>query len=191
MKSNARKRTLTVGAVVALAAVVSLTSTGELLAQQSKSVMALIVNNTDAPVPVRDMDNAARQPWAETAVIPIPASDEDAAVAIATPVPTDKQLVIESYSGAVCSTAPGSYLEGVLAVTTNGVPRLYRLKFDGLNYVLPNGAGSYTRWTGIGTVRFYADPGSTIAAGIKRSENFDAIPITCQITLSGHLEDLP
>jgi len=141
------------------------------------------------PQLVQDADNAARQPWAADAVIQLPplAGGVSISNSVDFPVPADKRLVIEGYSGE-CDALEGIYFQGGADVYTNGAVTTHFLKWDSRPYVM---SGSmHAHWAATGPVRIYADPGSNVRAWLKRGSLYP-YTTTCQITFTGYFVDIP
>jgi len=74
----------------------SLTNTGRVLAENIKPLLVTVVNDSTTPVPVRDIDNPARQPFQIEQIATIRNAESSWAEFVA--VPIGKRLVIEYVS---------------------------------------------------------------------------------------------
>jgi len=152
------------------------------------ATVAFAQKSSGGPALVKDVDSPARQPWVERFEIQLPASATPVHASAEVSVPVDNRLVIESYSGTCPGLQQGIYIYGEVDVTTNGLFLPHFLKFDSLSFVY-NGSAQ-VRWVGTGAVRLYADPGSIVRVWLHKG--YSSVGGTaCDITLSGHLVDVP
>ena len=146
-------------------------------------------NLGDSPLPVRDVDNPARQPI-QANIIEVPPQIPNP---ILFTVPAGKRLVIEYVSADIqantqCATAP-LY---ALRTTTGGVAlnHFFQSEFTG---TLGAAANEATRAYGLSQqTRIYADPNTTVTLDIRTS----AFPscsfmVNDGIHVSGYLVDVP
>ncbi|MGH9796040.1 MAG: hypothetical protein ACRD5G_14830 [Candidatus Acidiferrales bacterium] len=134
------------------------------------------------PQLVKDVDQPARRPWAQQFILGQSQPTNDFLV------PSDKRVVVESYSvgGPSCWTDQGSHLRFSADIFTNNITNRHFLKADRFDYAI--GFQVRSEWLGTGTVRLYLDPGSLVHFAMNHA-GATALPITCRITLSGHLVD--
>jgi hypothetical protein len=137
-------------------------------------------NPPGAPLPVRDVDNPARQP-VHTNVLCIANSMLGCDETIYT-VPAGKRLVIE-YASMLAEIPVGQVASWTISTFVRG--RLERHRFP---LTLPSVAFNNVTATESGQqVRIYADPGTHVEAG--GIPNSGSGPFT--FTISGHLVDVP
>lgn len=146
-------------------------------------------NLGDSPLPVRDVDNPARQPI-QANIIEVPPQIPNP---ILFTVPAGKRMVIEYVSADIrantqCATAP----QYALRTTTGGVAlnHFFQSEFTG---TLGAAANEATRAYGLSQqTRIYADPNTTVTLDIRT----DAFPscafmVNDGIHVSGYLVDVP
>ena len=114
-----------------------------------------VTNTFNKPVPERDFDNPARQPFQYTLS---PSSGSSSTATDCYQVPAGKRLVIEYYSAQLTQYPSGGYAYMYLATTANGQLAYYK--------VIPP---SSTTVPLNQLTRIYADPGSTVAAQVVQS----------------------
>jgi hypothetical protein len=141
-------------------------------------------NTANNPVPIRDTDNAARQPWQWTAEIDIAAGNGEACTS--TDVPDGKELVIENVSAAA-AVQTGQKLAFLIVTTTQQAAQVR-------HYFVPV-------WTGTRSVsppelfavgqatRLYSEAGTgnvSVCADTAGSGDASVLP-----ALSGYLVNVP
>ena len=144
------------------------------------AVSALVtVSNTSAnPVPNRDQDNPAQQPFQTTAAVAVPAVGYIFNVPLYS-VPAGKRAVIEHLSGfGNCNPTPN-----VGFVTLNTLVGGQ----DGQFYGGMQSVGD-CNWIVNLPLRAYADPGTEITVNVW---TFQSIPSAAGVTVSGHLVNIP
>jgi len=143
-------------------------------------------NDIAHPVPVRDVDNPARQPFQAGGFAPFSANETNVIVNIAT-VPTGKRLVIEHVSVS-CSLPTGQKmveadLEVVLSNQTT-YPNNLRVSAQG-----SDASGTHDLSIASEQVRLYADPGTPVRCFVDRDSFSGSGDVQCSI--SGYLVDVP
>ena len=136
---------------------------------------------------IKDADNPARQPWAQSRSawignVPAPGTQKDFVV------PANERLVIENYSfgwGASCAAPLAVVPEVILQVKTGGETGNHFLKLDKHETLIEGNVRN--RWGGNGLLRLYADPGSSVWYVLGGT----TYPISCRLALSGYLVDAP
>jgi hypothetical protein len=134
-------------------------------------------NAPDAPVPGRDVDNPARQPFQRS--MSFPASFT---------VPSGKRLVIEVFSARVSFPEPCRLSDLYLVTVTGGQTAFYYHSPTTIEPVLLPRAVVVNQQT-----RIYADPGTSVTVNAERAcflgGTFDDYIGTA--TISGYLVDVP
>jgi hypothetical protein len=159
------------------------------------TLLALTASVSYSQTDVRDIDNAARQPFqAELRRLRVRTSGELQSFQVAV-VPSGKRLVIEHVSFRVRSleaTAPGSAqprfeTSAALVTKVNGVPAEHELIVNRAD------VGSASFNVASQPVRVYADPGSLVLVNVDgRFEANAGSPLEItHLTVSGHLVDVP
>lgn len=143
-------------------------------------VPVTVTNAATAPVPVRDVDNGARQPFYATAELTI---DTRVGCSTLTTVPAGKRLVVEYASGEV---SENSGLK-VLDITFNPLAGA----FGGIHYVPVNDPGGLKRLTFGQQVKWYFNAGQPIQVCVVRDQD-GAAPTDVGIAeITGYLVDVP
>ena len=153
--------------------------------------------SSHAQTVVRDLDNAARQPFQVEVQppplrFPVPQGRETIRVA---DVPAGKRLVIEHISFLIASsesTAPGGrqprfLANGSLVTKANTAAANHEL------LVHRTDIGAASRNTVSQPLRVYADPGSQVfvTVGGRTEDGSSSLVRISNLTISGHLVDLP
>jgi hypothetical protein len=134
-------------------------------------------------IPIRDVENPARQPFQRELQITVPAGSNGVAQTFT--VPAGKRLVIE-FVAASLGLFPGQ--KGILLITTTVGGSI-------ASYDLPltdQGVG-FTGFAGFRTsqmVRIYADPGSTVTVVVGSDGATFPVAIGELVSLSGYLVTL-
>jgi hypothetical protein len=169
--------------IVILAFTIVFINAGDVLCQTDVKV----VNSSNEPVPVRDLEEALREPFLKKISIPIAGGQTSNSASIA--VPAGKRLVIESVSGGTF-LLKGQALYVLLSTDVTG-----DLAFDGTLYLLGNNIQFNTNQDLSGftqQVRLYST--SIVAITACRAggaaTNFSG-DINVQVTVSGYLLDKP
>jgi hypothetical protein len=169
--------------IVILAFIIVFITAGDVLCQTDVKV----VNSSNEPVLVRDLDEPARQPFVKKLSIPIASGQSSYSASIS--VPTGKRLVIESVSGGTF-LLKGQTLYVLLSTEVTG-----DLAFDGTLYLLGNNIQYNTNQDLSGftqQIRLYST--SIVAITACRaggaSTNFSG-DINVQVTVAGYLLDKP
>ena len=139
-------------------------------------------NLGDSPLPVRDVDNPARQPVQARANCSV--TIETGCLPTIYTVPAGKRLVIE-YASMDANVPAGELAQLAIATRTGGetVEHAFPL-------TPPSVAFSAGRAANVGQqVRLYADPGTSVVVTGSRS-GFGS-PASFIFTISGHLVDVP
>jgi hypothetical protein len=168
--------TASVGAVVL---VLSATSAGPALAQTFKPAMALIINDTDHPVPVVDVGTPA--PAAEPFQHHVSSFVQET---LSLTVPAGKRLVIEFYSGTAATHVPCTMAAMRIETNLSGTSMQHRL----LAVPVPLGEPSeFNPYTISQQVRLYADPGTSVQFAASTNPG---CPADFQGAVSGYLIDV-
>jgi hypothetical protein len=122
---------------------------------QAASTGVIVTNTFNKPVPERDFDNPARQPFQYTLS---PSSGSSSSASDTYQVPAGKRLVIEYYSAQLTQYPSGGYAYMYLTTTVNGQLAYYKV-------IPPQATTVPTNQM----TRIYADPGSTVAALVTQS----------------------
>jgi hypothetical protein len=131
-------------------------------------------STTGGPVPITDVDNAAKQPFAWT-FSPYSSTSTDATAYYT--VPAGKELVIEYYSAQLTQYPSGGYGYMYMDVTSGG--NSSNLK------VIPPASDTIPRNQ---LTRLYADPGSTVYVEVDQSSGSSA---GGNLILSGYFVNVP
>lgn len=141
-----------------------------------------VVNTPERPVPVRDMDNPARQPIQRFFVRTSSAAPEPYRV------PDGKRLVIEHISGQVTSGATCTAIYGRVSTTvvSDGTLVLASHRFPLSATPLPSLAVFSHQ------VRLYADPNSNVTGNVIGRNGAETCTLDgFSIVISGYLVDVP
>ena len=139
------------------------------------------VTNTPAnPVPTKDVDTPAKQPFQEEVVATL-ASGPDGAVI--TTVPAGKRLVIETITSNSRIDISGVAVSPQLLLTVNNRTVTHII---GLNSIGQNATISF--WTATHGVRLYADPSTEVHVACRAIINANQF---CDVTISGYFVDVP
>ncbi len=141
-----------------------------------------VVNPTTQPVPVRDVDNPARQPFQVQVVGDFADGASTTGDIPITTVPAGKLLVIE-YVSLFGSMLTGQQL--VRARLQTGNPPVY----SELRFNIQGGNVEVTRDYFVGS-QFYAQPGP-ISCFAERNSTAGANPASVTFTVSGYFVDCP
>jgi hypothetical protein len=188
---------ITVGFVVLLAVVITLTPTGGAIAQGMRAVLVEVVNTPDVnvngavtignrptnPIPILDIGRPAREAFgARFFCLGIDDCTETLTV------PAGKLLVIETYS-ANCGTGPDisvavrSSIEIPQATAFSPRQFFFPLERSVLAPVGFGGLGRHHEMTA--AVRIYADPGTEVSFGFRKSPGGSGF--VCEASVSGLL----
>jgi hypothetical protein len=169
--------TASVGAVVL---VLSATSAGPALAQPFKPLMALIINDAAHPVPVVNVGTPApaAEPFQHDVSSFIPQS-------LSLPVPADKRLVIEFYSGTAATRLPCTMAAMRIETNLGGEAMQHRL------LAVPVQLGEvseFSHYTISEQVRLYAAPGTLVRVAASTNPT---CPADFRGVVSGYVIDVP
>ncbi len=141
------------------------------------ATLVQVVNTTSSPVPNRDVDNPANQPFsANIGIRPFVPSSFNVPATTGSGQPV-RRLVIEEVDGN-CSVATGTTLFTLqLSTVANGVNTQHFLPFSGIGVV---GGGEVN---GAESTRLYADPGTSVSIAQNSSDN----RVECGVNISGYL----
>jgi hypothetical protein len=142
--------------------------------QQTASTSVTVTNPATKPVPERDIDNPARQPFQYTLS---PSSGTSSSATASYKVPAGKHLVIEYYSAQLTQYPSGGYAYMYLTTTAHGNTAYYK--------VIPPSASTAPLNQ---LTRIYADPGSTVAAQVVQSSGSSS---GGSLILSGYFVNAP
>jgi len=146
----------------------------------------VVTNSPAQPVPVKDQDNPARQPFHFSA----PISVNVAFANVNVPVPAGKRLVIEQISAEVhVMQTSGTYPSFGATAFANGV--------DGnmwapMTYVGPGDDGP--NYFAIQQVRLYGDPGTNVILHLYKSRDINQVYsgiVSGYISITGYLVNIP
>ena len=147
----------------------------------------VVVTNTPAqPVPMRDMDNPAKQPFHFTSGI----TTNIAFANVNVPVPAGKRLVIEQISVEVSLFgSPGSLPSAAVRATTGGVDASawVPMTYVGIG---DNGANYFA----MHQVRLYADGGTNAVLSLFKSRDLSNLysgTVAGYISITGYLVNIP
>ncbi len=141
-----------------------------------------IGNPAASPVPVRDVDNPARQPFQWPFVWSVAPGSFDEFSPFVT-VPAGKRLVIETIS--VQATADVvSHIRIRIQTTADG-----QLSGHFIDVANRGGAAGLTNFHGTHAVRIYADPGSSVRFGAGRNDSSGFVSV--EAAISGYFVDVP
>jgi hypothetical protein len=143
-------------------------------AYQSVSTSVTVTNGLTKPVPERDVDNPARQPFQHTLS---PSSGVSSSATANYQVPPGKYLVIEFYQAQLTQYPSGGYGYMYLTTTAHGEAASYK--------VIPP---SSTTAPLNQLTRIYADPGSTVSAQVTQSSGSSS---GGNLILSGYFVNVP
>jgi hypothetical protein len=157
---------------------------GTVSAAQSGSWTMTVGNLSDAPIPVRDVNNPANQPLQATAALSLEGTNGQ--YATLTTVPVGKRLVIENVSASALIPTGQKLVVAAIQVQLNQ-------SFQS-HYLVPTFTGTAANGVfdqfSIGqATRLYADPGTTVRAYVERNSFTD--PGFAQMTISGYFVDVP
>ena len=174
-------------AVFALALILGLSGSSAWAAAAPASGPGVTVNNTDSnPVPVRDVENPARQPFQQELFLSTPDGLLGATEQFT--VPSGKRLVIEFVSFSM--TWPGGQVTtrafiNVCNASGNSCPASSYLpaSFQATEF------GGSEFFVASSPTRLYADPGTVVSAAVRR--NVTAGEGLATVAISGYLVDVP
>jgi len=145
-----------------------------------------VVNTTASPVPVRDVDNPARQPFHAEAVGGFADGASITGGILIPTVPAGKRLVIEHVS------VFGAMLPGQKMVRTRV---MYRFSVFGHSLVISaqgsNADGSSDYFVASELIRFYDNDGLPVAWEVERDSSAGAKPAGIDLNCDGYLVDCP
>lgn len=143
-------------------------------AYQSVSTSVTVTNGLTKPVPERDVDNPARQPFQHTLS---PSSGTSSFASASYQVPPGKYLVIEYYQAQLTQYPSGGYAYMYLITTAHGEAAYYK--------IIPPEASTVPMNQ---LTRIYADPGSTVSAQVTQSSGSSS---GGNVILSGYFVNVP
>jgi hypothetical protein len=144
-------------------------------------VQVAITNPTVTPLPVTDVDNAARQPFQKQLNWKNDPTQLGGGTSFI--VPAGKRLVIEQIS-AFTGLAQGTAMAFSVHTTVNGTPAPHRFALN----LSPVGGGDYAHyWFVDRLVRIYADGDTAVSVDIQNTLGGEAATWS---TISGYLENL-
>ncbi len=149
----------------------------------------LVDNNAANPVPVRDVDNPARQPFQASGSTVVNAGFDDSCrfgLLTLTTVPAMKQLVIEDVSFWGGLPAGQRFLQVTVNNTAGGTPMRHYLP---VALQATDISGTFDAFAASQPVRWYADPETDVFACFVR--NATAGTGSAHWTISGYLVDVP
>ena len=140
-----------------------------------------VINPTSNPIPVRDVDNAVRQPFQSHIQCSLDGGNACDGTMTA---PSGKELVIEFVSIALFADSGAMAYPPRLAVPQGGSQEFY---FFPLPQQIDD--GSEVVFAGVHQTRLYATPSGAVQlhCALSRSVSLGA----CDVTISGYLVDLP
>ncbi len=173
-----------------LAAIGGLTSSGTAIAQRSTSVRI----ESPMPLPVRDVDNAARQPFQAELCAQVPLGGTFCGTkASSVVVPANRRLVIEYASGRCprsgFSLSNGEDWAASLHTTAGGTQARHLLHpVPGMAIGSPpsQSAMQLNGFDVTQLMRIYADAGSVVGLQFEDLGGLGNNVITCEITISGY-----
>ena len=135
-----------------------------------------VSNLGSSPLPVRDVDNPAREPFQARLCMVSGAATCTGTLAFPTSVsvPVGKRLVIEQIAGECFPSATTLALGLTVTVNSTTVTHLF-----GIEYPVGSGTTGYTNHT----TRLYADGGTSVVP----ANNSLPGPVACDIAFSGYL----
>ena len=143
----------------------------------------LVGNAADAPLPTRDVDNAARQPFQRFLVDQINPGESNAGSRISFTVPEGKRLVIE-YVSFIGVVPTGQKLRVKVDAHAGGI---------GSHHLTLTNEGTFQGGTedvkASQLTHFYADPGTDVFIGVARNSVNGTVGINASV--SGYLVDVP
>jgi len=146
----------------------------------------IVVNTTASPVPLRDVDNPARQPFQAEAVGGIADGASTTGDITLTTVPVGKRLVIEHVSVLGKMLAPQRLvLGGMGSGQPGGKVHWLDIKVQG-----SNADATLDYFVASQLVRFYQDPGP-VRCLAERDSTAGANPASVTFTISGYFVDCP
>jgi hypothetical protein len=160
--------------------------TGNVTATMSGNVSATIINPSNGPVFIRDVDRqSAKEPWQTTETIFVTQGGVHPIIEF-DPVPAGKLLVIEHVSSVYRNFDNASGPKVFLLYTLNPFNPLSSLTAD-LQYFVP-------QQTGVGFIadaetKFYVAPGTILHFGAERTELTGSVQAT--VTATGYLVNYP
>ncbi len=141
-----------------------------------------VVNSPTSPVPIRDVDNPARQPFQwpfAWFVAPGLAGEFSPSIT----VPAGKCLVIETVSAQAVADV-STFMRLRILTTANG-----QLVAHFIDVENRGTAGGLINFHGTHAVRIYADPGTTVRFGAGRGDTSGYVDVNAAI--SGYFVDVP
>jgi hypothetical protein len=146
----------------------------------------IVVNTTASPMPLRDVDNPARQPFQAEAVGGFADGASTTGDITLTTVPVGKRLVIEHVSVLGKMLAPQRLvLGGIGSGQPGGKVHWLEIKVQG-----SNADGTLDYFVASQLVRFYQDPGP-VRCLAERDSTAGANPASVTFTISGYFVDCP
>lgn len=140
-----------------------------------------VVNPTSNPVPVRDVDNAARQPFQTDIFCGFNGSDSCSGTIT---VPSGKELVIEFVSIDLSTDSGVMSYSASLEVQQGCCVENYSFPL-----ALQIDTGTAAEFVGVHQTRLYADPSGRVGLSCKQSRPSSLGG--CIATISGYLVDVP
>ena len=146
------------------------------------------IGGTSAPLPVKDADNPARQPFHYEASFQI--ANFNVANAATVPVPPGKRLVIEQVSALATVPAASGEVPSIEVTAVGGGAEAR--SFVPMTYVGRHAFGDEAAATA--GLRMYADPGSSVILKVDRSLDItgnNTGTVSVFISATGYLVNLP
>lgn len=145
--------------------------------------------------PSRDVDNPARQPYQAAANVVCfygTSSATFASDSTTIKVPAGKRLVIETVT-IDSLPASGQIPEAWVGVTAGGAGGAHHIPLQRMWTAAQYGGGMiYDRYQAMVSVRLYADPGTTVTLGTRRSSTAGtAADMVTSFRVSGYYVNLP
>ncbi len=166
----------------------SSTVTGTVAATQSGSWNVGITNTAAAPVLVRDVDNAARQPF--QADCNSFASSNVVQCSIASALPLTKQLVIQNVSLHVF-TDTGVAVEATLSSIKGSTFHSLYVPLENLGSCTLCVGGPVHTYVATTPVTLYPEPGSSVFVEVDFDGTLPPDGMNLQATVSGYFVNLP
>ena len=168
-----RNKLIAIASLVMLVITLALINSRYTVTRGAADPPVTVVNTTAQPVPVRDVDNPARQPFQTSTSSPTNAFNAQGFGLTLITVPAGKRLVIEFVSATCSPTGAGGVVPNPLRVTTQ-VDHWFALQ-PGNQIGLAVG----THLTSL-----YADPGTKVNLTVFPTSN--AATVICNVAVSGY-----
>ena len=184
---NLSSRTLR-GAAAALGVAVCASALTLAASRPAQTAGGPIPVTVAAAVPLRDADNAARQPFQASVVYVLGVGTNEGVVDTAggysdIAVPAGKRLVIQTVSTSVFNPVVGNVLQGTIQPTAGAVLG---------SYALPAVTANGTPFPGVTqSLTLYADPSTPITFSATRKSGFTSTIDRVTFQVSGYLVNVP